>query len=114
MRLAVLIGALCLASCSERPDEDAEKQFQLAMKSGTYGDVCAAAREATDQALAANDQAAFELWRLRRDVHCSTAARDPQGMPSRQQAEDEAAAERFNQMMEDEGLNIGGPADGGN
>lgn len=88
--LALITG---LAGCGlgDRSAEDAEAQFELASNSGTYTDVCESARRAAAAWLARHDQQKFEDWRLRRDIYCASARRDPGGMPSHR-AEEEAAS----------------------
>lgn len=80
-RLSIGLASL-IAACSQDPGTAAEEQFDLAMRSGTFTDVCAAARRAADAALTARDGEEFERWRLTRDIYCMRAAQDPESMPS--------------------------------
>lgn len=90
MRLVVAAAGLTLLSgCGASASP--KQQFDIAMNSGTYADVCAAARELADEALKRGDQREFEYWRVSRDIHCSAAARNPYG-EARSRDEDAAAA----------------------
>jgi hypothetical protein len=88
------------AACGSSAARDAEKQYEIASKSGTYSDVCATARRTADAWLAEGNQERFEHWRLTRDIYCETARRDPGGMPSRREEEDRQAQERLRSEIE--------------
>ncbi|GAA4827480.1 hypothetical protein GCM10023232_27240 [Sphingosinicella ginsenosidimutans] len=95
MRLAILMAGLILAGCGSQAN--LERQFDIAMNTGTYSDVCTAAGRVADEALQSGDQSTFERWRLTRDIYCSSAARDPMGRPSMR---DEENAQAINAARE--------------
>lgn len=94
---AVLILSLLAAGCGS-PTASPDRQFDIAMNTGSYSDICAAARRAAEHHLQQGDQAGFERWRLMRDVYCATAERHPDERPSDQATDESVAA---NQSYQD-------------
>jgi major membrane immunogen (membrane-anchored lipoprotein) len=72
MRLVLLL--ICLAACSQSRGATAERQYEMASKSGAEkGDLCRLSIAVRDGYLADNNEAKYKGWKLTSDIDCLRA-----------------------------------------
>lgn len=75
MRVA-LFGVLMLAGCSNAA-EQAEKQYEIVVRSGTPSEKCEAAKKVQAAYLSAGDEKNYREWQMQAQGECTLAKFTP-------------------------------------